>query len=441
MSFVDKIFLDSKDRDKSGVIWNTAANMIFGFQSLIINIVLRMCVDLSISGIFTIGFSNATLFLMIGKYGMRDYQVSDINEKFSFYDYRSAKYFTTFLMIIASLCYTAYASVNNSYSLYKTIAMILICLLKTHDAVEDVYYCHYLKNKRLDIAGKLMFTRLSLVTVAFSIAVFICKNLVISLIVANVVSVLLLVFFITYIFPKSGVKDCDLKMFSNRRSGSVTADFPKAKIKDILAVGFPLFLGVFLAYYVTAASKIAVDSQMNDDVMAVYGFLTMPLFVISLMNTIIFTPQMLGVVNSWEKRDLKAFFKSMWRQILIIALLTITCIAGAWLLGVPVLSFVFNTDLSPYKTELLILLVGGGLLALSEFLVIMATLIRFQKATAIGYIIGGISAFVVSTPMVKHYGIRGAANSYVLLTGLLCVCFGIIFAIGYKKKVSEKLDS
>ncbi|MCQ2533860.1 MAG: hypothetical protein MJ172_04760 [Clostridia bacterium] len=438
MDSVYKFFLDSKDRDRSGVIWNTAANMIFGFQSLLINIVLRMVVDLSMSGIFTIGFSNATLFLMIGKYGMRDYQVSDINEKFSFYDYRSAKYFTTFLMIVVSLIYTTYASINNSYSLFKATAMILICFLKTHDAIEDVYYCHYLKNKRLDIAGKLMFTRLMLTIVAFSIAIVISRNLVVALVVANIVSLFLLVFSIVRIFPRSEVKDCDLKMFSNKRS-SGSAPMPKAKIRSILSVGFPLFLGVFLAYYVTAASKIAVDSQMNDDIMAIYGFLTMPLFVISLMNTIIFTPQMLGVVNSWEKRDLKAFFKSMWRQILIILLLTVACVCGAWLLGVPVLSIVFNTDLAPYKTELLILLVGGGLLALSEFLVIMATLIRFQKATAIGYIIGGVCAFFVSTPMVKHYGIRGAANSYVLLTGLLCLCFSIIFAIGYKKRVSEKV--
>lgn len=434
MSFIDKFFLESKDRDKAGVVWNTAANMIFGFQSLFISIVLRMAVDLSLSGIFTIGFSNATLFLMIGKYGMRDYQVSDINEKYSFYDYRSAKYFTTFLMIVVSLIYTVSASFTNSYSLYKTSAMILICFLKTHDAIEDVYYCHYLKNKRLDIAGKLMFTRLALMILMFAVSVFISKNLVVALIVANIVSLMLLLFSILCIFPKSEVKDCDLKMLSNKHQKASTLE-PKAKIFDILKVGFPLFLGVFLAYYISAASKISVDSQLNDDIMAIYGFLTMPLFVISLMNTIIFTPQMLGVVNSWEKRDLKAFFKSMWRQILIIALLTVTCVVGAWLLGVPVLSIIFNTDLAPYKTELLILLVGGGLLALSEFLVIMTTLIRFQKATAIGYIIGGATAFIISTPMVKHYGIRGAANSYVLLTGLLCVCFSVIFAIGYKKRV------
>lgn len=438
MSSIQRIFLESKNKERSGVIWNMAANMIFAFQNPLICVFLRRVGDLDMSGIFALAFSEATLLLMIGKYGMRDFQVSDVKNKYSFFDYRSTKFFTTICMLLASAVYIAYYAVRNSYSPYKTAVIALMCLLKTHDAIEDVYYAHYQKNRRLDIAGKTMFTRLMSATVACIITAVITRNLVISLVVSNLVSAAILVFFIVAIFPNSEVPECDLKLFDLRSSVNGGR---AAQIKSILSVGFPLFAGVFLAYYIGVAPKNQIDTQMNDDIQAIYNYLTMPVFVIGVINNFFYYPVMVKISDAWRERNLKRFFRYVWRQVLILCGIEAVCLLGAYILGIPVLSIIFNTDLSPYKTELLLLLVCGGFLAMSDFLVSITTIIRFQKATIIAYIIGGIAAFFMAAPMVRRYGIRGAADTYLLLIALVCVCLLGILIIGYRKRLLENRTS
>ena len=110
------------------------------------------------------------------------------------------------------------------------------------------------------------------------------------------------------------------------------------------------------------------------------------------------------------------------------------------MLGVPVLSLVFNQDISLYKSDLLILLLRGGFLALSKFIVSMTIVIRYQKATCIGYIVGGIAALALSRPMVRKYGLHGASYSYTLITILITIAFVVIFVVGYKKNVNKNVN-
>lgn len=135
-----------------------------------------------------------------------------------------------------------------------------------------------------------------------------------------------------------------------------------------------------------------------------------------------------------ERTANKDFFRLFWIQILIIGIITIVCEAGAFVLGVPVLSMLYNTDLAPYKTELLVLLLGGGFLALSGLFVTIMTIIRIQNSQAIGYGIVAVCAYILSPIFVRKYAVMGASVLYLLLMILLCIIFAIMMMIGFKKK-------
>ena len=119
---------------------------------------------------------------------------------------------------------------------------------------------------------------------------------------------------------------------------------------------------------------------------------------------------------------------------LIVLVITIICVIGAYLLGVPVLSVLYNTDLAPYKIELLILLLGGGFLGLSGVFNAVITIIRYQKALLIGYGIVAILALFLSNFVVQQYEMMGAAILYLSLMVLLCICFAVILFVGIKQK-------
>lgn len=105
---------------------------------------------------------------------------------------------------------------------------------------------------------------------------------------------------------------------------------------------------------------------------------------------------------------------------------------GSYVLGIPVLSILYNCDLSNYKVDLLILMLGGGILAYVGFLTTIITLMRNQNIILIGYVIGGVLAIVLSQLVVSLYGLRGASILYLLLISVLAVFFSIAFYFNLK---------
>ena len=57
----------------------------------------------------------------------------------------------------------------------------------------------------------------------------------------------------------------------------------------------------------------------------------------------------------WDDNRIKDFFKVVYSLLIIIMGLTVLTISFAYFLGIPVLSFVYDVSLNPYRVDLLIL--------------------------------------------------------------------------------------
>lgn len=416
---IKRFLLDDRKTEKDSYLWNMIGSMLMAFQSVIMLIILTRIVGLVESGIFTIAYANANLFLTIGKYGMRYFQVSDVKNQFSFAEYLYSRIITSVIMVSVSTIYIIYASISNGYTMEKSLVMFWMCLFKAVDAVEDVYHGLYQKQNRLDIAAKAMALRLIITVIVFGAGVIIFEDLLIALILSTILTTILFIIFTKWTY-------CEFQVTKER--------LETRNIVVLLKVCFPLFAGVFLSFYIGNTPKYAIDSVLNDEMQACYGFIFMPVFVIGLLNGFIFNPMIYKMSLLWEKGNTKKFAaKTIW-QIGIVAAITIVCIAGAYLLGVPVLSILYNTDLSPYKGELLVLLLGGGFLGVSGLLNTVITIIRFQDSLIWGYAAVAAFACIYSRQIVERYEMMGASVFYTILMGILCILFFILFIWGIIKK-------
>ncbi len=410
--------LNSSNVERAGFIWNMAGSMLMAFQSVIFLVILTRTVDLTTTGVFTIAYANANLFINIGKYGMRNYQVSDVKDEYNFQEYLKSRWITTGSMIIVSILYVWGTTYIKHYSFEKCQIIIWMCLLKVPDAIEDVYYGDYQKKGRLDIASKAMTIRALFTTILFAIVISLTRNLLLTLVISVCCSSIVLFIFLSWTYVE--FKDMNIKR--------------KGRVRALLMNCFPFFLSNFLAFYIGNAPKYAIDAQLSDELQAYYGFIAMPVFVIGLLNSFIFTPMLYPLSCAWNERKKNIFYKMLFIQIVIVIITTIVCVLGAYILGIPLLSFLYNTDLSDYRRELMILLFGGGLLGLAGVLNTIITIVRFQGALVIGYgIVSGI-ALLTSNYVVKGYGIMGASCLYTMLMTLLCICFGFIMIVGIKRK-------
>lgn len=415
-----KEFLMSEDNIKrDSYLWNMAGSMLMAFQSVIMLMILTRTLGLVEAGIFTIAYANANLFLTIGKYGMRYFQVSDVKNQFTFAEYRASRVVTSLGMLGVSTAYTLYASVSNGYTTEKTQVIIWMCLFKMVDGIEDVYNGLYQRKNRLDVASKMLTLRMIFTIAVFGLGLIIVRDLLFALIIATIFTTILLILFIRWTYGGFSIGKERIE---------------KKNIFLLLKVCFPLFAGSFLSFYIGNAPKYAIDAILTDELQACYGFIAMPVFVIGLLNNFIFNPMLFRMSVLWSEKKIKEFVYRTVMQTGVVAIITIVCMLGAWLLGIPVLSWMYNTDLTQYKTELLVLLLGGGFLGLSGLLNAVITIIRYQKSLMWGYVVIAVLAYIFSDRIVRYYEMMGAAVLYAVLMGGLCLIFIGLFVYGVIKK-------
>jgi O-antigen/teichoic acid export membrane protein len=394
--------------------------MISSFQSTILLIVVTHTLSLEYAGIFSFAFANAYMFQAVGLFGMRNYQTSDVKHKYSFYDYCGSRLITALLMVALSVGFVLYLSVTNAYTVEKSLIVFLMCILRLIDAIEDVVHGFYQQNGRLDVAGRALTIRVIVTFLCFMVLIIVLKNLLAALIATIILGMLVFA-----LVTKSAIGDflTDAERKHDRKH-----------VFSLLKTTIPVFLGLFLSIYLSNAPKYAIDGLMDNEAQAYYNFLSTPAYIITLLNSFIYNPIIYKASNAWHDGESRVFYKIIFRQFFFIVLITAGCVGIGYLIGIPVLTFIFGTNLAAYKTEFILLLVGGGFWALTGFLVIVITIIRFQKSIGIGYILVSAAAFFTVPMMVETTGLTGAAHVYLMITALLSVVFAIFLIIGLRRK-------
>lgn len=419
---IKTFILTSKHISWDSYFWNIVSSFLSAFQSVIFLMVVTRTTGLSDAGIFTLAYADANLFVFIGKYGVRNYQVSDVNQEYSFWDYKMARYISISAMVLAAMVHLFYQWVFQQYSWKKAMAVLLMCCFKVPDALEDVYFGEYQRKGRLDIAAKCMSIRLIASIGSLCIVFLATRDLVFSLTIAVIVSFAVMELFLKWSVCLFDMGDC----FSWRFVGM------------ILKKCFPLSVGLFLSQYIGNAPKYAIDMQLNDVMQACYGFLFMPVFVIGLFSSMIYSPVIHRMAGYWAAREMKLFLRQVLLQVLSVTIITALCMMGAYVAGIPVLSVLYSTDLSRYREELCILLLGGGFLALAGLLNVLVTIMRYQNYLLAGYVLVAVTAWLLSSKTVEKGGMLGAAWLYMMLMGALVILFAMIFTHVIVKEYKRK---
>lgn len=407
------------NRMRNGIIWNACSGGLNAIQSVIWLMLITRILGIYEAGIFTIAYAISNLFLMIGKYGIRNFQVSDVKQTYHWKEYYTSRIVTLISMMFAVLIYCSYMYFFQSYTAYKTIVIFLMTLLKAADAWEDIYYGMYQQKGRLDIAGFSMTIRLALQIVFFSICIFFNLNILFSLVLTNIFSwinlwILLVKFNRLFEFRRDKIRIKELK--------------------DIFILCTPLFISSFLSYYTSNLPKYAIDRYMGETEQAYYGFISMPVFVVYLFTNFVYQPMLKDISELWVKNKQKKFRKKIYSALFLIGIISIVVLISGWLFGIWGLNLLYSVNLSQYKLEFFILLLGSVLYAFSSFFGVLLTVIRRQNLSLYINILIFIIAYIITFYMVKSNGILGASLSYMITMGMLCIVFWGVFMISSQKR-------
>lgn len=408
-----------KRQDAGNFLWNAVGGVLNAGQSVFLLIVITRVCGLEAAGIFSIAFATGNLFLYLGNYGVRNYQVSDLSEKYSFHDYLRHRLCTVLLMLAAAAVYTAWSAKTGNYSHYKTACVLAMCACKAVDCLEEVFEGRYQQKGRLDRSGKLVTFRL-LVSIGGMIAALLVTRDLLTAVWWGVFLAAAAVALIIWRYRETAAFERTAFSFSG--------------IAGLMRECFPVCAANFLSFYLINEPKYAIDAAMDETAQACYNFIAMPVFVIQLLNMFLYQPMLIRMTASWENGRRKEFLGYFGRICGALALISAPILLAAWMLGIPVLSWLYATDLSALRTELLLIMTGGIFLAFNGFYCAVLTIMRKQREIPLTYLAGAVLSLAATPAMVRENGIIGAVLSFVLVMAAVTVLLTARFAFALRNE-------
>jgi O-antigen/teichoic acid export membrane protein len=406
--------------NKKNVIWNMIGTLVYSIATILLATIVKRIAGTGAGDDFTFAFTLGQTLLTIGYFEVRLFQVTDGREEYQFQDYFSFRLITCLLMMLACLVYLLVTGRRGE--MYFLI--LLMCLFKMMDALADVFEGDYQKHERLDLAGKSLTIRTIAAVAVFTLVLLAIKN------VLTAAAAMTLTAFVVICSINPRMRCC----YGQTSRLGVRGN----RLWSLFSACFFLALGAFLCNCILNGVKFAVDAYASD-CNYVFGALFMPTAVINLFSGMIFKPVLTTLTSYYDRHQYRSFLKLLGVLMGVVVLLTVVCIVGAWLLGVPVLSAIYAVDLAPYKTELLILLVGGGLNAAGILVYYALVVMRRQKNILVCYAITFACTCVLPFYMVRRMAIRGAAIAFVLVMLVQLAVFSalLLWTCGKESKEYE----
>lgn len=391
---------------KRSSLWYSIGTMMFAVSSVFLLLVVTRLEGANSAGIFSIGWAVCQLMYTIGLFGTRSIQVSDLENRYPDKSYFQSKVLTIALMLFGSIIY---AWVLN-LSLEKALISFLLTLLMSAETMGDVFSGFLQKRERLDLSGKSYFFRILSYDILFLVVLILTESMGLAVFSACILSYtwLLLIDFQWVRMIGFNQGTTELKM-----------------VYYLLLDCLPIFISAFLTNYIVNIPKNSIELFLSNDLQATYNVLFMPSAIITLFLSFVLVPMYTQISASWLQRDLRKF-KSIISKILVaIFVLTALFSLAGYFIGIPILSIVYHIDLSRFKEQFIILIIGGGINSLSTFLVYILTVFKSQRVLIYVYFLTAIFATFISNSWVKEYGITGAALIYlvsILMIGVLLSC-------------------
>lgn len=387
-------------RTSRDYVWNSIGTGAWGMVFPLLTIVCTQLVGAEQAGMFSMAFVTGLLLMFVGNYGVRTYQLSDLNEKHSFSDYQLNRILTCVIMMVAGYAYCMLRGYDS--------AMFLICMgvysYKMIDALADVYEGRLQQADKLYLAGISQAFRSVIAIVIFSLFLFLTRNLAaasIAMAVAAAVSFLVLTLPLAFLeTPKS----------RRLRLGSVVELFKEC---------FPLFIALFMYNLIDNMPKFVMEGTLSYDNQLYFNALYFPAHALLLTVQVVYKPQLVRLANVWAQAKRKRFDIIIVAMLLFVLAVTLGLMAIMSTVGIPILGFLYGLDFTEYRGLSLIMVAAGGVTAAIDFLYQIVTVLRKQGSVMKLYLVTfGFSLFIPLL-LISFTGLPGAIISYLIVMSIL----------------------
>lgn len=414
-----KAIKKDKSLDKKNAFLYSMGFGLYCLTSLVFLIIVTRINGIDDAGIFSFGFSFATMIQMFATYAGRTFQVTEQNKNVWDSDFLIFKILTCLTMVIFGVLFCSL----RLYDTYKFLVIFILILYKALDAFSESIFGIFQKHNNLWQCGISMTLKSLLCFTVFFIIDIFTKNLLVSLLSLFAADMIVFLFYDCRLAKKYRIKFHRLKFIT---------------LKYLLISGFAVFAVSLLTQYLIMAQKFAIDFIMDHETQAIFGIVIMPATFLSMCASMIINPFLYKLNKEKNKMNYKAFNKIVIKVINYVIVVGIITIVICYFVGIPILSIIYGINLNDYLLPLLIIVFGsvsGAIVA-----VISNSMIALRKNVSqmIIYIIAAVFTSIISYCLIKFYDLYGGAVAYCLTMLFLLVLYIVEYVYVIKKLQNGK---
>ena len=402
---------------KANVVWNTAGSLIYWGTQWLITVLLFRMMGAYETGVFQLCMTIAAVFVSVALFGMRNYQISDVEDRYHNSEYIGSRIITVIITFIVSVAFV----MVNSYDTHKKICIILYMIFKLSEAVVDVYHGIDQKLMKMDYVGISFALRGIL---SFATFVFLCRftdDLIVSIIGMIVVVYAVIIFY-------------DIPMCSKLMP--VKPSFDMKRILPLLFVCIPLVGYNFFMNGNVSVAKYILAKKLGSDLFGYYTSVATPAVIVQTAATFIYSPFVPVLSKYYSERSYKKYIKMILSVCMIIAVICILAVTGSAFLGEYALTMILGDNIADYIYLLVPIIISTCVIAFSWFISTVLIVIRKLKILLFITMSGFAVCAVLTQPLIRIHGANGA--TYAVIASQLIMIVGYVAVICFDLKRQGK---
>lgn len=385
-----------KDNFAKKTLFNTIGTFIYFFCQWLTTVLVVRITGYQDAGVFSLAITMTNIFYFVSLYGVRNFQLSDIENKYTPGNFFFVRVITTAVAVILFII-TLFFLRFNSYTAMSCIAyMVFKCL----ESFTDLIFGNFQKiNKYDSILISYVAKGITSLTI-FVIFLKITGNLFFAISLMTLCYFLIILFYDVFIIKRN-----------------ITITLEKKGTKKIIIMCFPLMLFSLIMPYMNFVTRYLIEKVYSSELLGYYSSISIIVVIMSTLAGciwLVIIPTLSEMYINNQHKKIKSFIHKVIIGILISGILIIIL---AKLLGDFGLSLIFNKDILKYSGLLIPVVISSVFLTVSMFL--NSVLISFKKNRTVLYcnLSGAVVCTLIAYPLIVNFNIYGANAS--LLIGIL----------------------
>lgn len=400
---------------KQSVLWNTWGSVIYlGVQWLQTVLVARF-LGFEDAGIFSLAMSVTNIFYALSIYGMRNFQISDIDGKYTASNYVFSRVVTGLVSLVLCSIFV----VINGYDFKKAICIIVYMIFKLSETIFDVFMGFYQKHWRMDYMGKSMTARAVLMLILFPLALWLTNNLTLAITVMGVAVYAVIFFYdLRKVYELETIRLIEWTKYTGL----------------LLWECAPLAIYLLLTTSIGTIPRYFLEMYEGSEKLGIYASVATPTLIVQMASTYIFNPMVTIFSESYNQKDKTKFMKTLIQCCMATAGISVIAVIGGKIFGRLGLKILYGTSILEYEYLLIPLIVCTITTALTWLFCGVLTVLRNFQSLILGNVLAVMAAVILSIVLIPNYGMQGATYALLIgnVIGIIIFVIYIIKDINYK---------